>query len=314
MFASWDGECYTLIMRTSPPTLLSLVVALACAIWPRASASACSLVSVTDASLPPGGATLGPRPVLITSSSEPLLLGEDDDQPIAVVRETAFDGLQYPTTTPITAWRPAEPLPVGRYRWAGAWNSGGSDTFFFVDPTLVDPTPEIKRATFHVTLTEPGGDIGCDSDSCSDVDFTKLDLDYSTSPDVVGTIVELTGDDARLLVFAKSNGPTPVVDPKNPTLERHAVSFWDGTRGFPSFKKAPVCVAITAVSANGTLSERHDLGCARPGHEGAHLSDERGCAAGRTSDPWVLILSVFFSRLANHRRNKWPSTGGRVEA
>lgn len=294
-------------MRTATTTLLSLLLAFA--LWPSASANACSLVGLLDASLPPGGATLGPRPVLITYSNEPWLRREGDDDPIAVVPVPAFDGLQYPTTTPVTAWRPAEPLPAGRYRWAGAWNSGGSDTFFFVDPTLVDTTPVVDRASFHVTLTEPEGDRGCDSDSCSDVDFTKLEVAYSATPDVVGTLVERTGDETQLFVFAKSSARSPLVDPKNPELERHSVDFWDGTRGFPSFKKSSVCVAIAAVSANGTLSERLELGCARPGQEGSHLTDERGCTAGRTTDPWVLILAIVLSRVMTGRPRKWFSRG-----
>lgn len=282
---------------------LSLLLMVAQSFLSVREAKACSLASMSDAALPLPGATLGPRPVLLTHSTEPWLLAEGSDEPIAVVAEPTFEGLQYPTTSPVTAWRPASPLAAGRYRWFGGWNSGGGETFFFVDPALEDEPPDVQSATFHVTLSEPEGDSGCDSDSCSDVDFTQLEVKYSASPDTVGALIELTADDARLFVFARGSF-SPTADPRNPDLELNRVFFWDGTRGFPSFKKLRVCVTMTAVSPSGTLGERLDLGCAQPGDEGPHLTDERGCTAGQTTDPWMLVLAILLSRLFAARRHR----------
>jgi hypothetical protein len=226
-----------------------------------------------------------------------------------MVRVEDFDGVDFRASGTMRAWRPAQPLEAGRYRFSGAPNIGPSVETFFVDPELVEPVPEIERADFRVKLDDPDEDEGMscigDSDSCDDIDFSQLTIEFSAVDTVAGALIEVTFPRRAASIRVLSGGTQfAESDPTNPDSLRRKVLFFDAFGGLPeSIKKTTVCIALIPVGDGGSLGERFDLGCARPNDEDPRVTDTRGCASSEKVDlTWVALALVIVAGRGRRKR------------
>lgn len=281
--------------------MAAVLVAVASVALAPVRAAACSIMLLPMATaLPPAGATLGPRPLLLALPGQGNLVPLSDDlvgEPIALVRDEALDGVLLDGQG-LEGWRPRDPLAAGTYLWGGV--SGGPVTLH-VDPTLAPAAPPARGTSLHVTLTEPAGQESCGTiDSCDDIDFTRLVVTLAApAPDADPASRYL------LEVTSRKSGASrrALVTPDATAADgSQSISLWDRWAGLPSLKSARTCVTLTPVADDGTLGAKVDLGCVDPDGDDPRVSDDRGCAVAGSSDTLPLVLAV----LALRRRARHP--------
>lgn len=222
------------------------------------------------------GATVGPLPLLFGVSAPTLFRVDDPSLLIELVPSPEL-GVVMVQGQSGQAWRPAEPLPAGEYSVHNAQmlTSASSLPRIFVDPDLDEDPPEVPSVDLRLIVTEPEDASGCtfDGDSCSDIDFTKLEVVRAADREgdqILLTVTNpLTGEQRSALFGSRLPGP-------------HRVTLFEIAHGglIPgSLKEDRLCYAVTPLSEAGTLGAALDLGCIRPTDNDPRTDDLRGCAA-----------------------------------
>ncbi|HRE88288.1 MAG TPA: hypothetical protein PK095_04030 [Myxococcota bacterium] len=252
------------------------------------------------------GATVGPTPIFFGLLG-PQLTPVDDPRTVIALIPVPELGVVMVAGQPGQAWRPAEPLPAGQYAAHGVQTLSGdplsSGVRFFVDPDLVEDPPEVPSVDLNLVLTEPEDESGCtfDGDSCSDIDFTRLEVvraaDREGDQILLSVENPLTGERRRAVFGSLQPGPL-------------RVTLFELTHGglIPgSLKKDRLCYAVTPLSEAGTLGEELDLGCIRPTDNDPRTEDQRGCAGAPGSNLFNLglwLLALVLARSRSHRRDR----------
>lgn len=260
------------------------------------SARPCSLVVNLMGGLV-DGATVGPRPLLFGVSAPILFRVDDPRVPIELVPEPLGTVMIHGQSG--QAWRPSEPLAAGEYNVHNAQMLTTESTLprFFVDPALVEDPPEVPSVELRLILDEPE-DAGCsfDRDSCSDIDFTTLEIVRAADREGDQVLLTVTNPNTGEQRSALLGSPLP--GPRRVTL------FEDAHGGLipGSLKKDRLCYRATPLSEAGTLGAELDLGCIRPTDNDPRTDDLRGCAAGPLGLQhlalWLLALVLGRSQLA----------------
>lgn len=224
------------------------------------------------------GATVGPNPVLFGIHPPSVARADDPTVIIAFVPAPEL-GVVMIQGQAGQGFRPAEPLAAGEYEVHNALTLSqglvGPGARLFVDPELVEDPPEVPSVDLRLIVTEPEDASGCtfDRDSCSDIDFTKLEVVRAADREgdqILLTVTNPRTGEQRSAVFG-SRLPGP-----------HQVNLFEDANGglIPgSLKKDRLCYTATPISEAGTLGAELDLGCIRPTDNDPRTDDLRGCAA-----------------------------------
>ena len=250
---------------------------------PRAHACSIAIVELEEASLPISGATTGPMPLLVTTTTVAQLRNAHGTV-IAIVADPLLDGA-LSQGVDVTAWRPAAPLPGGEYRWLGR----GSEYSFFVDPELDEVTPVLTDTSFRVVRDRPDGSSGCEEDSCHDVDFTHAEVGFTSESRVQHVLLELVDETsgARRVTFGTSGRPWP---PSDATSFTHGTSVFDGSTNL-DLGDHRICATLTPFGEDGVVGEPIDLGCSSPS-SGKNFVDKDGCASTQATDTYLILMAL----------------------
>lgn len=256
------------------------------------------------------GATVGPNPLLF-GLHPPSVARADDPTAIIMFVPAPELGVVMVQGQAGQGFRPAEPLAAGEYEVHNALTLSqgllGAGARLFVDPGLDEDPPEVPSVELRLILDEPE-DAGCslDQDSCSDIDFTTLEVIRAADRDgdqILLTVTNPLTDEQRSAVFG-----SPLPGP-------HRVTLFEIANGglIPgSLKKDRLCYRATPLSEAGTLGAELDLGCIRPTDNDPRTDDRRGCAAAPLSlqhlAVWLLALALARARLAHSSGRARPLT------